>query len=79
MKVKEIKKVKQAGDELPGIDFRLALEDETMFMEMLSKMYAQPEKAIVQEYLSNCWDSHVRAGCTEKAIRVQLKKDTSGN
>lgn len=50
----------------------------SLIMRSLTNMYAEPEKAILREYISNAFDSHVLAGQT-KPISVSFPNRLNSN
>lgn len=61
-------------------DFKIAKEFEYEVMKMLtSKLYPDPIKAVIQEYISNAYDAMVSAKTLDsRFIQVSLKPDASG-
>lgn len=54
--------------------FGLNLKDPSVFVNMLLKLYGSPVSAVIKEYLSNSFDSHIESG-SDKPIVVGLTKD----
>lgn len=57
-----------------SFEAEIDLDNIAHIIRMLSKMYRNPKAIIIQEYLSNAWDSHVEAGVTDKPIVLSIHK-----
>lgn len=53
-------------------------EDLVFLMDILSKVYSDPELAVCREYITNAWDSHLEAGQT-RPIEVSTPSILSPN
>lgn len=66
-------KIRQYQSNVTGDAIKMSIDDSAKahLMEVLTKIYADPELAIIREYATNALDSHVEAGET-RAIEVTL-------
>jgi len=59
------------GNVVENINMSMRAEDFPHIAELLNSLYAEPIVAIVREYSTNAWDSHVSAGVT-RPIEITL-------
>lgn len=59
----------------------MVIEESAMHivMDVMTNLYARPAEAVVREYSTNAYDSHVEAGCPERPIEVTLPTSLSPN
>lgn len=63
--------------ESDGFDMSLSADDMSWIMTLLSDLYKDPYSIVIQEWLSNSWDSHLEADCPEDPIVLEIKTDVN--
>lgn len=66
------------GEDNDNFDMSLSADDMQWLMTLLSDTYKDPFSIIPQEWCSNAWDSHLEAGCPDKPIILEIKKNITG-
>lgn len=65
--------------ETEGFDMSLSADDIQWIMTLLSDLYKDKYSIIIQEWLSNAWDSHLEIGKQHEPIILEIKKDNLGD
>lgn len=65
------------GDSTQAVTMVIEESAMDIVMDVMTNLYARPAEAIVREYSTNAYDSHVEAGCPERPIEVTLPTQLS--
>lgn len=69
----------QMESTMTGRKINLRVDQDNMqhIMSLLTDAYSDPEYAIIREYSTNAWDSHVEAKVTDRPIEVTMPSNLS--